>query len=168
MGYGNDDNKFEKKIITQYSNVVITRTFSKFYGLADIRIGYGLCSYPLRRTICLDLPLFRACGISRRIAIAAVEDREYYQKMKEESNAVREWFSAELNKMPGVKAYRSESNFVFIKLDNADADKVRAYMEENGLLIRLFTDKDALRLRITIGPKDIMERVLYQLKRALA
>lgn len=167
-GYGNDDNKFEKKIITQYSNVVITRTFSKFYGLADIRIGYGLCSYPLRRTICLDLPLFRACGISRRIAIAAVEDREYYQKMKEESNAVREWFSAELNKMPGVKAYRSESNFVFIKLDNADADKVRAYMEENGLLIRLFTDKDALRLRITIGPKDIMERVLYQLKRALA
>lgn len=167
-GYGNDDNKFEKKIITKYSNVVITRTFSKFYGLADIRIGYGLCSYPLRRTICLDLPLFRACGISRRIAIAAVEDREYYQKMKEESNAVREWFSAELNKMPGVKAYRSESNFVFIKLDNADADKVRAYMEENGLLIRLFTDKDALRLRITIGPKDIMERVLYQLKRALA
>ncbi len=40
-------------------------------------------------------------------------------------------------------------------------------MEENGLLIRLFTDKDALRLRITIGPKDIMERVIYQLKRAL-
>lgn len=166
-GYGNDDNIFEKKIITQYSNVVITRTFSKFYGLADIRIGYGLCSYPLRRTICLDLPLFRACGISRRIAIAAVKDREYYQKMKEESNAVRAWFSDELNKIPGVKAYKSESNFVFIKLDNADADKVRAYMEENGLLIRLFTDKDALRLRITIGPKDIMERVLYQLKRAL-
>lgn len=166
-GYGNDDNIFEKKIITQYSNVVITRTFSKFYGLADIRIGYGLCSYPLRRTICLDLPLFRACGISRRIAIAAVKDREYYQKMKEESNAVRAWFSDELNKIPGVKAYKSESNFVFIKLDNADADKVRAYMEENGLLIRLFADKDALRLRITIGPRDIMERVLYQLKRAL-
>ena len=166
-GYGNDDNKFEKKIITKYSNVVITRTFSKFYGLADIRIGYGLCSYPLRRTICLDLPLFRACGISRRIAIAAIKDKDYYQAMKAKSNSVREWFSDELNKIPGVRAYKSESNFVFIKLDNADADKVRAYMEENGLLIRLFTDKDALRLRITIGPKDIMERVIYQLKRAL-
>lgn len=68
-----------KKIITQYSNVVITRTFSKFYGLADIRIGYGLCSYPLRRTIGLDLPLFRACGISRKIAIEAIKDREYYK-----------------------------------------------------------------------------------------
>ena len=165
-GYG-DDNKFEKKIITQYSNVVITRTFSKFYGLADIRIGYGLCSYPLRRTICLDLPLFRACGISRKIAVAAIKDKEYYRKMKAETNAVREWFSSELNKISGVKAYKSESNFVFIKLENADANRVRAYMEENGLLIRLFNDKDALRLRITIGPKDIMERVIYQLKRAL-
>ena len=166
-GYGNDDNKFEKKIITQYSNVVITRTFSKFYGLADIRIGYGLCSYPLRRTICLDLPLFRACGISRKIAVAAIKDKEYYRKMKAETNAVREWFSSELNKISGVKAYKSELNFVFIKLENADANRVRAYMEENGLLIRLFNDKDALRLRITIGPKDIMERVIYQLKRAL-
>ena len=134
-GYGNDDNKFEKKIITQYSNVVITRTFSKFYGLADIRIGYGLCSYPLRRTICLDLPLFRACGISRKIAVAAIKDKEYYRKMKAETNAVREWFSSELNKISGVKAYKSESNFVFIKLENADANRVRAYMEENGYLL---------------------------------
>ncbi len=166
-GYGIDDNVFEKKIITKYSNVVITRTFSKFYGLANIRIGYGLCSYPLRRTIGLDLPLFRASGISRKIAIAAVEDKEYYQAMKKESNEIRDWFIDELNKIEDVKAFRSESNYVFIKLLHADADKVRAYMEENNILIRLFRDKDALRLRITIGPKDIMERVLYQLKRAL-
>lgn len=166
-GYGRDDNQFEKRIITRYSNVVITRTFSKFYGLADIRIGYGLCSYPLRRTIGLDLPLFRACGISRRIAIEAIKDKEYYKKMKDEAVGVREWFYNKLNEIDGVKAYKSDSNFIFIKLENANADKVRAYMEENGLLIRLFTDKDALRLRITIGPKDIMERVLYQLRRAL-
>ncbi len=166
-GYGVDDNVFEKRLITTYSNVVITRTFSKFYGLANIRIGYGLCSYPLRRTVGLDLPLFRASGISRKIAIAAVEDRDYYRAMKAESNAVRAWFTDELNKIKDVKAFRSESNFVFVKLQNADADKVRAYMEENGILIRLFQDKDALRLRITIGPKDLMERVLYQLKRAL-
>lgn len=166
-GYGIDDNVFEKKIITKYSNVVITRTFSKFYGLANIRIGYGLCSYPLRRTIGLDLPLFRASGISRKIAIAAVEDKAYYDAMKKESNEIRDWFTDELNKIEDVKAFRSESNYVFIKLLHADADKVRAYMEENNILIRLFRDKDALRLRITVGPKDIMERVLYQLKRAL-
>lgn len=166
-GYAGDDSSFEKKMITQYSNVVITRTFSKFYGLANIRIGYGLCSYPLRRTIGLDLPLFRASGISRKIAVAAVEDKAYYDKMREESNEIRDWFMDELNRIPDVKAFQSASNFVFIKLLNADADKVRAYMEENGILIRLFTDKDALRLRINVAPKDVMERVLFQLKRAL-
>ena len=69
--------------------------------------------------------------------------------------------------MKDVKAFKSESNYVFIKLLCADADKIKAYMEENGILVRLFRDNDALRIRITIAPKDIMERVLYQLKRAL-
>ena len=94
-------------------------------------------------------------------------DNAYYKKMKEETIAVRNWFIDELNAIDGVKAFESISNFVFIRLENADADKVRAFMEENNILIRLFSDKDALRLRITVGPKDIMERVLFQLKRAL-
>ena len=134
-GYGEDSNEFERHLVMTYSNVVISRTFSKFYGLANIRIGYGICSYPLRRTIGLDLPLFRACGISRKIAQAAVEDEEYYQTMKNETLNVREWFTSELNKLPGVTAFKSESNFVFVKMDNVNAETVRAFMEENGLLI---------------------------------
>ena len=166
-GYGEDSNAFERRMITKYSNVVVSRTFSKFYGLANIRIGYGMCSYPLKRTIGLDLPLFRECGISRKIAVAALNDSEYYTQMKTKTVEVREWFIGELVKIPGVKPFRSAANFVFVKLNHADAEKVRAYMEENNILIRLFTDSDALRLRITIGPKDLMERVLYQLKKVL-
>lgn len=166
-GYGDDSNVFEKSMITKYSNVVISRTFSKFYGLANIRIGYGLCSYPLKRTIGLDLPLFRECGISRKMAVAALDDSEYYAWMKAKTVEVREWFIGELAKIPGVKSFQSAANFVFVKLDHADVEKVRAYMEENNILIRLFMDADALRLRITIGPKDLMDRVLYQLKKAL-
>lgn len=166
-GYQDTSNEMEKSLITEFSNVVITRTFSKFYGLADVRIGYGLCSYPLRRTIGLDLPLFRAWGISRKVAKAAIDDKEYYEHMRKETRKVREWFTNELNEMEGVTAYHSGSNFVFIKLENADANVVRAFMEENNILIRLFTDKEDLRLRITIAPRDIMERVVFQLKKAL-
>ena len=167
-GYGDDSNRFEREMITKYSNVVITRTFSKFYGLANIRIGYGLCSYPLRRTIGLDLPLFRASGISRKIAIEAVRDTAYYRKMRELTNEIREWFTAELNAIEGVHAFQSASNFVFVRLENTDAEKVKAYMEENNILVRLFTDRDVLHLRITIAPKDIMKRVLFHLKHAIA
>lgn len=166
-GYGDDTNEFERKIITKYSNVVITRTFSKFYGLANLRIGYGLCSYPLRRTIGLDLPLFRVCGISRKIAHAAINDKPYYDQMKYETIEVRDWFIDELNKIDNVKAYKSDSNFVFVHLESVDAEKIRAFMEENNILIRLFIDWDILKLRITVAPRDMMERVLFQLKRAV-
>ena len=165
-GYGDCSNKFEKRIVTKYSNVVITRTFSKFYGLANIRIGYGLCSYPLRRTIGLDLPLFRASGISRKIALAALKDREYYEEMRRQTVSVRDWFIEELNALEHVKAYRSGANFVFVRLDQADAGRIQAFMEENNILLRLFTD-GGICLRITAAPRDIMERVLFQLKQAL-
>ena len=166
-GYEDDSSAFEKDMITRYSNVVVSRTFSKLYGLAGIRIGYGLCSYPLKRAIGVDLPLHRESKISRRMAIAALDDREYYVRMREQNLEVREWFVRELAKIPGVTPFKSATNFVFLKLEHADTDKVRAYMEENHILIRRFTDMGALRLRITIGPKDLMERVLFQLKKAL-
>ena len=166
-GWGDTSNLFERELVTNFSNVIISRTFSKFYALANIRIGYGLCSYPLRKTVGLDLPLFRASAVSRKIALAAIEDTEYYNKMRLESVSVREWFISSINKLKGATAYRSSSNFVFIKLENANPYVIRAFMEENGILIRLFTDKDALRLRITVGPRDIMVRVLIQLRKAL-
>lgn len=166
-GWGDNSNLFERELVMTFSNVIISRTFSKYYGLANIRIGYGLCSYPLKKTVGLDLPLFRASGISRKIAVAAIEDPEYYDRMRAKAIAVREWFISEINKINGAKAYRSLSNFVFIRLEHANPYVVRAFMEENGILIRLFTDRDALRLRITVGPRDIMERVLIQLKKAL-
>lgn len=43
---------------------------------------------------------------------------------------VREWFIGELAKIPGVKPFRSAANFVFVKLDHADVEKVRAHYEK--------------------------------------
>jgi len=126
-----------------------------------------LCSYPLRRTIGLDLPLFRACGISRKIAKAALEDEKYYNEIRRKIIDIREWFIDELNKMDGVTAFNSISNFVYLKIKNVNIDIVSAYMEENGLKVRLFIENEELRLRITIGSKEIMERVLYHLQKAI-
>ena len=99
--------------------------------------------------------------------MAALNDSEYYAQMKAVTAEVREWLIEELAKIPGVKPFQSAANFVFVKLDHADTEKVRAYMEENNILIRLFTDADALRLRITIGHRDLMEQVVFQLRKAL-
>jgi histidinol-phosphate/aromatic aminotransferase/cobyric acid decarboxylase-like protein len=149
-----------KPLIEKYSNVVFSRTFSKFFGLANMRIGYCVCSADAKSIFGLDLPLFKASVISRNMAIEALRDKKYYKKIKEEIIDIREWFTAELNKLRGITAYKSYSNFVFIHLDGYDAQKMKDWMEANGILIRLFTEKDKLAMRITIAPLEIMQQVL--------
>jgi len=149
-----------KTLITKYQNVVFSRTFSKFFGLANMRIGYCLCSENAKSIFGLDLPLFKTSVISRNMAIAALRDKEYYTKLKNEVIDIRDWFINELNKISGVKAYQSYSNFVFIHLEGYDAQKMKDWMEANGILIRIFTEKGKLAMRITIAPLEIMNQVL--------
>ena len=70
-----------------------------------------------------------------------------------------------------IQADRMYTAAFAAKMDKVRADVVIDMISFNPddaeQTVRLFRDKDALRLRITIGPKDLMERVLYQLKRAL-
>jgi len=152
-----------KQLVAAYSNMVFTRTFSKFFGLANMRIGYCVCSPRAKSVLGLDLPLFRASVVSRNMAIAALRDREYYAAMKKEIIETREWFVRELSARGrgGIKPYRSYSNFVFIRLDGYDVQKMKNWMEENGIIVRLFVDKERLAMRITIAPRAIMERALH-------
>jgi histidinol-phosphate aminotransferase len=149
-----------KRLINEYSNIIFTRTFSKYFGLANMRIGYAICSPHAKNILGLDLPLFRASVVSRNMAIAALQDKDYYENLKKEVIKIREWFIQELNKISGVKPYKSYSNFIFIHLDGYDVQKIKNWMEENGIIVRLFIDKDKLAIRITVAPHNIMEQTL--------
>lgn len=156
-----------KRIINTYDNVVFSRTFSKYYGLANLRIGYGICSTAAMHALWLDLPLHRLPHISKRMAIAALNDNAYYKEVTDEMISVREWFWKELNKIPNVHPFKSDSNFMYIGLTGYDVSGIKQYMQENGYLIRIFDSHEAQHLRITIAPKEIMEDCLNKLMAAL-
>lgn len=147
-----------RRIIETYDNVVFSRTFSKYYGLANLRIGYGFCSKRLKDVLFLDLPLHRLPHISKRMAIAALNDTEYYDRVTAELLATRENFSAQLNALPGILAYESDANFVYIKLVGYDVERIKAVVEKEGYLIRIFTGNEEKHLRITIGTKALMDK----------
>ena len=94
------------------------------------------------------------------MAIAALSDRPYYDNLKKEIIEVREWFFEKIKGISGVKPYKSYSNFIFLHLDGYDVQKMKDWMEKNGILVRLFVDNSRLAMRITIGPREIMERAL--------
>lgn len=146
-----------KRLIQTYDNLVFSRTFSKYYGLANLRIGYGICSTALKNVLWLDMPLHRLPHISKRMAIAALKDREYYDVITAELLQARQDFSDTLNAIDGILVYESDANFVYIKLIGYDVEKIKAIAAEHGYLIRIFTGNDEKHLRITIGPKTLMD-----------
>lgn len=156
------------RLIRTYDNVVFSRTFSKFYGLANLRIGYGICGKALKDVLWLDMPLHRLPRISKRMAIAALKDKAYYDAITEELLKARQDFSDRLNAEEGVLVYESDANFVYIKLVGYDAEKIKSVAEDHGYLIRIFNGNNEKHLRITMGPKAMMDDLLKVMLEAIA
>ncbi len=154
-----------KYLLNTYNNVVFARTFSKFYGLAGVRIGYGLCTPMAKQVFKLDLNPFRVSNIGRKAAIAALKDKSYYRNLTKTVSKVRQDFIDEINKIDGIKAFNSCANFIFIHFDGIDVQHLKDYLSENGILVRLWTEDGRLSMRITVAPKEIMDETLNLIKK---
>lgn len=153
-----------KYLLNSYNNVVFARTFSKLYGIAGLRIGYGLCTPIAKQVFRLDLNPFRVNNIGRKAAIAALKDDDYYENLAKEISTIRKDFIQNINKISGIKAFDSYANFIFIHFDKIDVQKLKDYLAKNGILVRLWTEGSNLSMRITIAPKETMNKVLELIK----
>lgn len=148
-------------ILARHENIIVSKTFSKFWGLANIRMGYGMCAESIRSVLEMDLPPFGFANLPQKVAAAAMSDPGYYADMKRRLVEVRDWFRGELNRLTGVKALASEANFVYVRFESgADFAAVRRRIEARGIKVRCFRFHDRDSMRITIGPRPLMEQVL--------
>lgn len=149
------------KILCQCENVIISKTFSKYWGLANIRLGYGLASAEVKRVLEMDLPPFGFSSLSEKVALAALRDDLYYENMAQTLITVRDWLIDELNCLPGIEAYVSNANFVYAKLaSNLDPDVLKSVLEKEHLKLRFFHKADGEYVRISIAPKEVMEKLM--------
>lgn len=166
---GFSEQKFDvRHLLAAYSNVVFSRTFSKLYGLAGIRVGYGLCAPMAKQVFRLDVNPFRVNNISRKMAVAALRDEKYYKGLLKDITESRNFFINEMNSIPGVKAFDSAANFVFIHFsENTDVQAFKDYLAQNGYLVRLWTEGSRLAMRVTLDRKETMEKVVALMKEFL-
>ncbi|MBQ9281259.1 MAG: aminotransferase class I/II-fold pyridoxal phosphate-dependent enzyme [Treponema sp.] len=161
-----------KYLLNSYNNVVFCRTFSKLYGLAGIRMGYGLCTPMAKQVFKLDLNPFRVSNIGRKVCIAALRDKAYYNNLTKTIIKLKDDFISEINKIKGIKAYKSAANFIFIRFNEnlgendkeIDVQALKDYLAENGYLTRLWTEGSHLSMRITVAPQSDMDKVLGLIK----
>lgn len=118
----------------KFDNLVVLRTFSKAYGLAGLRVGYGvmppkLLDYLKRARIPFTVNL-----LAEDAALAALEDETFYNETLQVVMRGREYFTEELEKL-GCKVWPSQSNFVMFKPTRPAKDVFQALLER-GIIVR--------------------------------
>lgn len=99
--------------MAEFSNVVVIRTFSKIYGLAGMRIGYGIARPEIVNMIQRVRPLFNVNNLAQFGAMAALDDHEHLDRVKADNTRERIWLSAQLAAL-GIRVVPSQTNFLFV------------------------------------------------------
>lgn len=117
-----------------YSNLIILRTFSKAYGLAGLRIGYGFAGSEIVNSIDIVRGPFNTNSMSQIAASAAMDDQDFIRSTYEKNIAVRSRFEKFLKGI-GWGYFDSEANFLLVKTPGSGME-VFQYLLENGFIVR--------------------------------
>lgn len=153
--------------LEKHPNLVVLRTFSKIYGLAGLRVGYGIASEAIAEKLNIVKGPFNTTSISQKAVQIALDDDEFVATTKKLNLEVKNTFKAFLDEIEW-EYYESFTNFLLVKTP-IDADKVSYYLLERGFIVRsgnLLGYPNTV--RITIGTEADMQdlqTVIQQLKK---
>lgn len=143
--------------------IFTTRTFSKIYGLAGLRIGYGIASPEMIQALEKVRPSFNVNSLAQVAAEAALDDDDFVKRSREVAQAGVALVTRELAKL-GVKTWESHTNFVFVDLERP-AKKFFEDMIRQSIIVR---PVGPTLVRITVGTPEQNERLLAALHIVLA
>jgi len=157
------DNGFS--LVEEFENIVMTRTFSKVYGLAACRIGWCYSSEKVGLILNKVKGPFNTQSISQEMAMLALEDKEYLKEVVDNNQKIKDWFENEL-KILNIESCPSEGNFSFIETSEKKAKEISAHLTNDGIIVRQLDSYGLPNcLRITIGTKDEMVATIESLKK---
>lgn len=144
--------------LNNYKNLIVLRTFSKIYGLAGLRIGYGIMDPAIAELVEIVRGPFNTTSITQEAAIAALQDTDFVKQSARKNREVLHAFQAFLDRI-GWTYYESHTNFLLVNVP-IDADDFVQYLLEHGFIARsgnaLGYEKT---VRITIGKKEDMKQL---------
>jgi histidinol-phosphate aminotransferase len=154
------------KLIDEYPNLVVFRTFSKMYGLAGLRIGYLAGSPEVVDVIRRTCVVYSVNTVAQDTALAAIDDDDHIRRTRELVKAEKAYLKAELDSL-GLETQSGEGCYIMIKLPMSDTLAYRKLMGE-GIIIRSMT---AFRfpnwIRVSIGMHEAMEEFVAALNKIL-
>ncbi|WP_368184881.1 histidinol-phosphate transaminase [Aestuariibius sp. HNIBRBA575] len=149
-------------LIDSHSNIVMTRTFSKIYGLGGLRVGWGYATQDVIDVLNRVRGPFNLSNAALAGAEAAVRDQSYVDKCRADNTRMRDWMAGALAAL-GVPSDTSTANFILARFaDQAEAEACEDYLRSQGLLVRKVAGyKLPNGLRITIGDEPSCRQVVH-------
>lgn len=151
-----DSNSLHKK----YPNLIILRTFSKIYGLAGLRIGYGIMKEEWAATLKKNRIPFFFNSLSEGAALAALRDEKFISACAKKNEREREFLYGQL-KRSGLNVIPSQGNFLYLYFDSEEKkEELFKRYAGNGLLVcnlKVFGQNKSI--RIGIGDRKTSEKI---------
>ncbi len=146
-----------EKLVEDYDNVVMTRTFSKIYGLAALRLGWAYCPAAVADVLNRIRGPFNVSTGAQAAGVAALEDQEFIRRNREHNRAERDFLQQQLGGL-GLDFVPSHGNFVLVKFPEdagLGAADIHAFLKKNGVIVREMGGYGLPDyLRVTVGPKE--------------
>lgn len=153
-------------LISTYDNLIVTRTFSKLYGLAGLRVGYALASEALiAKALAYQLP-FSVNQVAADAAVACLNSQVFYDRVAQSIIHSRHHCYNAFVKQ-GFKPFANTANFLTIDIQT-NAAKVAEDLEKTGVYVRPLGDYQLPTcLRVSIGTADEMSGFLFQFSKVM-
>ena len=150
-----DEKKHVRDLIAIHPKLVVIRTFSKYYALAGMRIGYAVCGPEATEIVQYNNVYLGYHRLSEMVAIAALDSVDYYRGISAKMATDKKIYYDELGRLPGFIVYKSDANFILVKIPAEIKADLKTFLTEKGLIIK-FMDEKLLNthLRITIGTQE--------------
>jgi histidinol-phosphate aminotransferase len=149
-------------LVEARDNVVMTRTFSKIYGLGGLRIGWGYGPKQIIDVLSRVRGPFNLSTTQLETAEAAVRDQEHVAKCRAENARMRRWLAEALAEH-GVPSDTSTANFILARFaDTGEAEACDDYLKSQGLIVRRVGGYGLPHcLRITVGDEAACRRIAH-------
>ncbi|MDJ0269118.1 MAG: histidinol-phosphate aminotransferase family protein [Aigarchaeota archaeon] len=147
--------------VERYDNLIVLRTFSKFFGLAGLRVGYLIAPRDVIDAFVRVVPPFNVPSFSLAAARRALRHLDHALKAVEELKAERSRLIQRLNTISGVRAFPSQANFIFLTA-HLDSSIARRALSEYGVMARIIEGMPGLGtcFKITVGRREANDSVV--------
>jgi histidinol-phosphate aminotransferase len=164
FGFSDSLNDTAPQLTAHHPNLAALRTFSKLYALAGMRIGHTFVGKNYQKLVTYSTRYLGYNLLSEQLALAALRDTTYYRSVASATAGERQRYYDFFQTVDSCTAYKSEANFILVKIPGEHVGELNARLEKAGIFIKFFSEPELVGfVRITIGTLEQNTRLIREM-----